>query len=42
MTRQRDGCYEKMVIGFKKNPRGKVAADLTIGCRVSFTATIAG
>ena len=31
-----------MVIGFKKNPRGKVAADLTIGCRVSFTATIAG
>ena len=31
---------ETFVIGFKLNPRGKVAADLTIGCRVDFTATL--
>lgn len=31
---------ESVVIGFKLNPRGRVGADQTIGCRVDFTATI--
>jgi hypothetical protein len=31
---------EALTIGFKLNPRGKVGADQTIGCKVDFTARI--